>query len=64
MKTVSDAPDSVDEVLVGTDILELGAEIADVNIKRVIFGYIFFFPYALEEIGLGEDLVGIFKEHL
>ena len=50
MKTVSYTPDRVDEVLFGTDILKLRTEIADMNVERVIFRDIFFFPYTLEKI--------------
>ena len=62
MKAETDTPDRIYEVLVRADVLELGAKVADMHIKGIIFRYVFLSPYALKEVGLGEDFLGILKE--
>ena len=64
MKAESYAPDRIDEVLVGTYVLELGAKVTDMHIEGIIFRQVFFSPYALKKISLGEDLIGVLQEKL
>ena len=62
-KTESDTPDSID-ILIGRDLLYLGSDITDMDVDRLVLADIALIPCILEDLLLGEDLVGIEHEKL
>ena len=62
-KTESDTPDGVD-ILIGSDLLDLRSDITDMDVDRLILTDVALIPCILEDLLLGEYLIGIEHEEL